>query len=214
MLFDFWEELPPGKYIHPSDEAMLKGQNDAFQFGLPPGHINGPLKTAPVVACYLNPGYEADDVVLSQSHKDKDVLWHQMSGEASFPLQFEGWAKWYKSRVGRIELPLEKLANTVSIFNVCAYASKNTSNIKSKLLKDLPSSVVARRYLHEVLIPQAIRGERFIVIGRAAWAWEVDKSMVCNNIRFAPNPVGGHFGPAIGDDITAWLKSRKPMAAG
>ena len=209
MLFDFWKEMPPGAYVHPEDAPMLHEHREAFQLGMPPGHINGPLKTAPVVACYLNPGYEEDDAVLSQSHADKQILFEQIAGDAPFPLQFDGWTKWYKSRVGRVELPLNQLAETVSIFNVCAYASKNTKNISSKLLKSLPSSVVARRYLHEVLIPQAKRGERFVVIGRAAWAWEVDRSMECDTIRFAPNPAGGHFGPAIGGDISSWLSVRK-----
>ena len=57
MLFDFWRKLPPGQMVHPEDRPMLASYPGVFQLAMPPGQIGGPLRTAPVIACYLNPGY-------------------------------------------------------------------------------------------------------------------------------------------------------------
>jgi len=68
---------------------------------------------------------------------------------------------------------------------------------------------IAIKYLHKVLIPQAKRGERFIVVCRAAWAWKIDRTMESENIKFVNNPRGGHFGPEIREQIECWLKLRQ-----
>ncbi|SFX29942.1 hypothetical protein SAMN03097694_1527 [Janthinobacterium lividum] len=212
MLFDFWRDLSIDDKMHPLDVPLLGQNASVFQTTLPPGHVNGRLKDAPVVACYLNPGYEAEDSELAQSDDAKRALFEQIRGESNFPMQFAGWRKWYLERVGRIDLPPEQLASTVAVFNVLAYASKNSKKVKRSLVKKLPSCIMARRHLHEVLIPEALRGDRFLVIARGAWAWQIDRSIECETIRFAPNPVGGHFGPAIGAEITRWLDFKKLSA--
>jgi hypothetical protein len=118
-----------------------------------------------------------------------------------------GWKAWFMQRVGRIDLPEHQLAKTVATFNACAYASKNTEGLSRALINRLPSTLIARRYLHEVLIPKARERKVFLVFCRGNWAWKVDKSIEEENIRFAPSPVGGHFGPRIGKDITSWLST-------
>jgi len=208
MLFDFWKALPYQQCVHPEDREVLAKHPGVFELGIPPGHVNGRLKTAPVVACYLNPGFEEADRVFFSGETERRLLFEQINGESDFPLWFERWRKWFLQRVRFGQMPDEQLASTVAIFNVCAYASKNADNLKASIVKDLPSSKIARRYLHEVLMPQAQRRERFVVIARGRGAWEVDRSMKSDNIRFAPNPRGGHFGPEIGNAISKWMESR------
>lgn len=73
------------------------------------------------------------------------------------------------------------------------YASQKKANLLTPaLLKKLPSAQIARRYLHEVLMPQAQSGERFLVICRGAWAWQAPRNLEGKNIAFA-YPRGGHF---------------------
>jgi len=103
----------------------------------------------------------------------------------------------------------EQIASQVAILNVCSYASKDANLLKPSILDNLPSTQIAIKYLHEVLIPQAKRGDRFIVVCRAAGAWKIDRSLECQNIKFVNNPRGGHFGPEIREQIERWLKLRQ-----
>ena len=208
MLFDFWARLPAGETVHPEDRPVLDRHPGVFELGMPPGHISGPLRTAPVVACFLNPGFDDADAAMSVDPDDRRALFEQMGGESPFPLRFPGWARWYLPRVGRVALPPERLATTVATFNVCAYASRDAGRITERLIRGLPSAAAARRHLREVLLPQARRRERFVVVCRGAWAWGVDRSVECENVRFAPSPAGGHFGEEIGEAINRWLEER------
>jgi hypothetical protein len=207
MLFDFWRELPPGDTIHPADRVLLKKFPNTFETGMPPGQINGRFKTALVVACFVNPGFDDEDRALLQDPVKRQLLLDQLDGTQQFPIWIPGWKSWFLERVGRIELPEYELASTVATFNACAYASKNTKKMSRSLVNQLPSTLIARKYLHEILIPKAKERKVFLVFCRGNWAWKVDKSIENENIRFAPNPVGGHFGERIGKDINLWLRS-------
>jgi len=210
MLFDYWKALPTGEHIHPADRPVIDTCRHVFDLSIPPGPVNGRLKTAPVVACFLNPGVERPDKEYLGTSEGRRVLVDQIDGEHDFPLQIPRWEKWFMSRVQRIRLTKEELIRSVAIFNVCAYASQNAKLVTKTILRDLPSAQIARRHLHELLIPQAQRGERFLVICRGAWAWEVSRSMECDTIRFA-YPRGGHFGQEISERISAWLQSRSTV---
>lgn len=60
-IFAYWSQLRPGETVHPEDITELDRGPHGFQLDLPPGHFSGPLRTAPVVICYGNPGYDDDD---------------------------------------------------------------------------------------------------------------------------------------------------------
>ena len=208
MLFEYWRSLPPGHLVHPEDRPLLDRHPGQFELRMPPGQIAGPLKTAPVVACFVNPGFDASDAELAQDPNTRRALLAQLDGEQAYPTQFPAWKSWYVERVGRVKNPVEDLARTVAILNFCAYASPNTESLSRALVQSLPSSIAAKRYLHEVLLPEAGRGQRFVVICRGAWAWGVKRSQESDNVRFAPNPAGGHFGPALSTAIQQWLSKR------
>ena len=210
MLFDFWATLPPQACVHPKDRPILDQYPGIFELDIPPGHVNGPLKTAPVVACYLNPGFEEEDRAWFNRERERAKLFRQVHGEDRFPLWFPRWRKWYLERVwDRKRIGEEQLAQTVAIFNVCAYASPDAQQLQPEIIQRLPSSQMARCYLREVLIPQARRGERFLVIARGHREWGVDRSLECRTIRFSPNPRGGHFGKKIRDAVYDWLDARQ-----
>jgi hypothetical protein len=210
MLFDYWKALPFREKVHPADLKIVERHRGVFDLTIPPGHVSGRLRTAPIVACFLNPGIEQEDKEYLETTEGQSVLFDQICGDRDFPLQIPRWEKWFMSRVGGIRLTKEQLIRTVAIFNVCPYASKNANRLTQSILRDLPSAQLARQYLHEVLIPQAQVGERFLVICRGAWAWEVSRQrrlLECDTIRFA-YPRGGHFGKEISNRISTWLESR------
>lgn len=208
MIFDFWEKLPQKACIHPDDEDAIEQHKDIFELHVPPGHINGQLKTSPIIALFLNPGFEDDDKQGFEDDKNRALLFQQIKGESDFPLWFHRWRRWFIPRVKIDGMTDAEIARNVSILNVCPYASKDAKRLTPSVLNKLPSAQVAIKYLHEVLIPEAQRGERFIVVCRAAWAWKVDQSLECDNIKFVKNPRGGHFGPEIRNQIKSWLKTR------
>ena len=75
MLFDFWKALPSQQCVHPEDRKILAKHPRIFELGIPPGHVSGRLKTAPVVACYLNPSFkEADRVYFSRETEEECSL--------------------------------------------------------------------------------------------------------------------------------------------
>lgn len=209
MIFDFWNKLKAQQCVHPEDANVLKKHPDTFELNIPPGHINGQFKSAPIIALYLNPGFEDEDRLSFDNAEYRELLFQQIQGENDFPLWFERWKKWFIPRVRINDLDDNQLAKNVAIFNVCAYASKDAKMLTPEIIESLPSSQVAIRYLHDVLIPQAKRGERFIVVGRGAWAWKLKPSCdyECSNIRFVSSPRGGYFGPKIREEISQWLKS-------
>jgi hypothetical protein len=213
MLVDFWKRMKTGSFVHPDDLEQLNLRPGVFMLDRPPGQITGPLKTAPVVACFTNPGYDASDAELVQSSSSSQALLAQLSGTEPYPLQFPSWRRWFIERVGRVHSSESYLARTIAVLNACAYASPNTANISRRFLTGLPSSLQAKRYLHEVLLPAARRGEKFVVICRGAWAWEVDSSIESETVRFAPNPAGGHFGPNLSHAIQEWLRKRERSEA-
>ncbi len=207
MFFEYWKTLPPGEHVHPADRYLVDKHRQIFELSIPPGHVNGRLKTAPIVACFLNPGIEGPDKEFLETEEGRGILFQQITGEHDFPIVIPRWDKWFFSRVQRIRLSKQELVKNVAIFNVCPYASQNAKLLSESFLKNLPSAQIARRYLHEVLIPQAQRRERFVVICRGARAWEAPRSLECDNIRFA-YPRGGHFGADIANRISDWLVSR------
>lgn len=213
MIFEFWKELPEKSCIHPKDMDAINRHEGVFELDVPPGHINGQLKTAPVVALFLNPGFEEEDKNSFENEKFRELLFKQIQGESDFPLWFGRWKKWFLPRVKIGGMTEEQIANNVSIFNVCSYASKDAKLLTPSTIEKLPSSQMAINYLHNVLIPQAQRGERFIVVCRAAWAWNIDRSIECDNIKFVKNPRGGYFGPDIRENIETWLKTKQPVQA-
>lgn len=185
-----------------------RNTKNIFALDVPPGHINGNLRTAPVVVLFLNPGFEDEDKQVFEKEDCRILLFEPIRGESDFPLWFNRWRKWFLQRVKLDGMTDEKIGKNVSIFNVCSYASRDAKRLKPSILNSLPSSQAAIEYLHEVLIPQAQRGERFIVVCRTAWAWKIDKSIECDTIKFVKNPRGGHFGPEIRTQIKVWISSK------
>jgi hypothetical protein len=204
-IFAYWDRLETGATVHPDDLAILGHCEHAFQTDLPPGHISGPLRSAPVVLCYGNPGYDDADRLAVQDSAKRALLTNQMSGTDPYPMWLPGWKKWITERTKKINLPSEILSHTVATFNVVPYASVQMSDAQNRIAGRLPSVHAARRYLHQTLIPRAQKGEIFLVIVRKHRLWQVDDVTECRTLRVPRNIyVGGALG-GIGREIRSWL---------
>ena len=206
MIFEYWNRLPTKACVHPDDEAAVELYKNIFEVQIPPGHVNGQLKKTPVIALFLNPGFEGEQEF--ENEECRNLLFEQIKGESDFPLWFDRWCKWFIPRMKIDGMAEAEIAKHVSVFNVCSYASRSAEKITSSVIRNIPSSQFAISYLHEVLIPQARKGERFIVVCRGAWAWKIDKSFECENIKFVNSPRGGHFGPEIRGLVKNWLERK------
>jgi hypothetical protein len=212
-LFEFWSRLPNGATVHPDDRAVLDGGPHAFHFDLPAAPVLGKLRTAPVVLCYGNPGFEAHDAEQAGDSSRMARLFRQSGGTDCFPVWMPGWGDLLAARCRQIGLGLEELANTVAIFNVVPYASERLGVNETAIARHLPSAAVARSYLHEVLIPRARREEIFLVVVRSHVLWGavgLEETRTCQFPRHLA--LDGQLG-VVGAEIRGWLDSRRLAAA-
>lgn len=230
-LFDFWHELPPGENIHPKDRPFFNAADKTapkhnFQTAhRPPSPWDGPLATAKVVVCYLNPRYsDDDDGVTCDGKKPKPVDWsvirQQLSGHELLPDVGNWWKDWYLPRLRGMhasparadsDLQFKKVVRQyVAIFNLCPYYSRDFSDADARLAAGLPSVWAAQRHLREVLISRAEAGEIFLVVARAPQMWGVVEGedaagKKCKTYKLIRNNRGGYL-PDIGPQIAQWLR--------
>jgi hypothetical protein len=216
-IFEYWRPhlrsawaTPGQRCVHPDDEPFLSQNSFGLELNVPPGHINGRLKTAPIVACFLNPGFEAQEAQYFAQPFGRKMLLAQAAGDCDFPREsgLDRWWSWFRPRVQIEGMSCSDLARNIAILNICPYASKNAARLTGSIIGRLPSARVAKAYLHQVLIPEAREGKRFIVICRAAWAWGIPRNQQGNNLEVG-FPRGGHFGPRVRALIKEWWQERR-----
>jgi hypothetical protein len=217
-IFEYWRSelestwaIPGHRCVRKDDEPYLSQNTFGLELNVPPGHINGRLKTAPIVACFLNPGYEEQEARYFAKPEGRKMLLAQAAGEADFPREpeLDRWWSWFKPRVKIEGMDDDELAQNVAILNICAYASKDAALLSNSLISALPSSKVARAFLHQILVPEAKAGRRFVVICRGAWAWEVPRTQQGGNLEIG-FPRSGHFGPRVRALVEDWWRRRTP----
>jgi hypothetical protein len=160
---------------------------------------------SPVVICYGNPGYDDQDKAAAQDPIIWNRLAQQRSGTEPYPVWLPGWKDWLAQRTKQIGLPMEALSNTVATFNVVPYASVEMTDGDVALAASLPSVAVARRYLHEVLVPKATAGKVFLVVIRKHELWQVERVTECRTLRLPRNLYRGGALGALGREVRAWL---------
>jgi len=214
-IFDYWqaknlrsmEDSGSAQDVHKDDLPFLKANEEraaqlTFDFkGRIPSPWDGNLKSAKIVICYANPLSDVDDAT------NKDKMLKQLSGSAPLPTDIDSWNRWYKNKMfGR--LGKFKNSNTISVFNVCPYASENMSDINWRVASCLPSVWWAQKHLREVLIPMALDKEIFLVIARAHKYWGISSwdnidLFKEGNIRIQTNR-GGFIKEDVARDFIKW----------
>jgi hypothetical protein len=212
-LFEFWSRLAEGATVHPDDRAVLEGGPHGFHFDLPPTPVLGSLRTAPVVLCYGNSVHQELDAAEARNHSHRARLAWQVDGVDPYPTWMPSWSDLLAARCRQMALGLDELARAVAILNVVPYASERLGVNETAIARHLASSAVARRYLHEVLVPRARSEEIFLVVVRSHVLWGavgLEDSRTCRFSRHLA--VEGKLG-VLGAEIRGWLDSRRLAAA-
>jgi hypothetical protein len=211
-LFEFWSRLPEGATAHPDDRPVLDAGLHAFHFDLPPVPVLGALRSAPVVLCYGNPGYEEHDAEPASEPSRRARLFAQARGTDPYPVWMPGWGELLASRCRQVGLGLEELGHTVALFNIVPYATERLGVNETAIARHLPSAAIARTHLHDVLIPRARAGEIFLVVVRAHVLWGAVGLPDSPTCRFPRHlALDGLLG-VLGSEIRAWLEHRKLAA--
>ncbi len=195
-LFDFWAECQPADRIHPRDRPVFARPfvgDMGFDLRCLPACFAGRLRTAPVVLLYLSPGWrqldvdEADSPTAQVRYADRRKGDRPLDGEDEHPHHFEWW-----SRRTKLYGPPEVVSDKVAFLNLGAYHSSSFEAYHA--LAALPSSRVVLDWAHEVLFPQAMKGDKVVVCMRAAEQWGLRAGEVYGQSLYAPATVrGGHM---------------------
>lgn len=184
-IFEFWSEIGPNQHIHPADKRIFDrlGSGHGFDLHCLPLNFAGPLKTAPIVLLYLSPGLSQEDLDLAKSQRGKRHYSEQRTG--TFPLSDlnSAAAAWRKERLSWIGHP-DKIRSKVATANIGAYHSH--SFVDDHILAALPSSRAMLDWAHNVLFPEAERGERIVVCMRKARFWGLEPGRRYGKALFAP----------------------------
>ncbi|MGY4480570.1 hypothetical protein [Bradyrhizobium sp. USDA 3364] len=170
-LFDFWKEVSPSAKVHPQDRSILEA-DDAHSFDLKclPIPYYGPLRTAPIVLLYLNPGLSAEDRADASSEDARLFWWRQRQGSEALRSQIHREKRsWWVSRTKCFGVDPEVLRHKLAVLELCAYHSKAFTD--GPLLERLPSSKTVRQWAASNLFPQARLKKRVVICLRSARRW-------------------------------------------
>jgi hypothetical protein len=144
-LFKFWEGVSPDTKVHPKDAAVFEENgNHNLELECLPNPYYGPLRTAPIVLLYLNPGFsEEKDLAEAQTEDGRQFYWRQRQGNEPLRSQLNLKDKsWWVSRTRHLHSDPEYLRHKLAVLELCAYHSKSFSD--GAMLSKLPSSQVAK----------------------------------------------------------------------
>jgi hypothetical protein len=170
-LFKFWEGVSPNTKVHPRDEAVFEthGKHN-LNLECLPNPFYGPLRTAPIVLLYLNPGLSQQDLNEAESEEGRQFYWRQRQGNEPLRSQINLKKKsWWVSRTKRFCADPEYLRHKLAILELCAYHSKTF--IDGSLLPKLPSSQIALNWATSNLFAQARSRKRVVICMRSARRW-------------------------------------------
>ena len=192
-LFKFWEGVSPSTKVHPKDATVFE-ENGKHNFKLDclPNPYYGPLKTAPIVLLYLNPGFSDKDYAESQTEEGGQFYWRQRQGNEPLRSQINLKDKsWWVSRTKHLNSDPEYLRHKLAVLELCAYHSKSFSD--GAMLSKLPSCQVAMNWAVSHLFVQARARKRVVICMRATKRWGLTSGNH-DGWLFAPRVTrGGHM---------------------
>jgi len=219
-IFEFWSRLGPLN-VHPDDQPILSAWERHWgkcevDLTCAPEPFSGCLKTAPVVICVANPNPGGTEA------RHNDFLRKKLMGNT--PLLCDPRDKsheWFAKLLADINKDrVEELSRLVAVLDLVPYRSDGFRLSHEQLSSALPSSDVARRFLRECLISDALLGKRFVVVLRQCWHWSVYPGMFpdCRSLVIHPpdralrqarlNFPEVACSPSIGERIWNWLVCR------
>lgn len=183
-IFEFWKEVGPSEKVHPADREILFNAPNKFDLDCLPTPFYGPLRTAPIVLLYTNPGHSDKDKKAGSDPSEQQFYFRQRQGNEWLRDQRGLTEKsWWVSRTKRICADPEYLRSRVAVLELCPYHS--SSFVDAKMARTLPSYQTALGWAHQYLFPMARARERVVICLRAAKRWGLQRN-ASDGFLFAP----------------------------
>ncbi len=161
MLVEFWSRLNGA--IHPDDVSTFANfPSHGFNLDYPPPAYWGDVRNAPILILDNNGGYDPNETP-AEFASSEAIERHLARLRGSIPFRMEDVPPYYQ----RLNFADWLAGGQAALINAVAYRSldSNSPNVR-RLAKLLPSANLHRRWLREVALPQALRGERLLIIHR------------------------------------------------
>lgn len=204
-LSEYWGQLQKTAigWVHPDDGFLLEHEPHSFNLDYPPPAFVGNISDAPVIVLAANGGYDQTRTSREfEAHESSQLYLERLANPAS-----ANWAEVapYYQGINYADLLLN---GKVAIVNACAYRSKKISEEPNnkKLIKKLPSVRFNRKWLIEVVLPAANRGERLIA-GKRYGLWDLPPAITSSPGYIAdPAPVAPHLSGVVFDRVNQATK--------
>ena len=186
-IFEFWDGYQLGERIHRSDKPVFDDLRTRHGLDLNclPVPFYGPLKTAPIVFLYLNPGLSKLDLEQAKSNDGQKRRYESLKGLTPLSeLRVNLEKSWWVDKAAFLEIPTKKLLDKIAVLQLCAYHSKEFKD--GSLIAALPSSRVAISWAQEKLFADARTGERAVICLRSPSYWGLAKGESYDGALFAP----------------------------
>jgi hypothetical protein len=192
-IFDFWSGMKLGQKVHPSDKLILERSNRHLDLNCLPSPFLGPLKTAPIVLLYLNPGLSAPDYKDAESKAGQRRCLEQLGGKSFLPGVDEHRMAhaWLLSRT-KLFGNWEFVQRSLAILELCPYHSSSFKDWH--LLAALPSARKCLDWAQAMLFEEAVMGKRTVICMRSPGYWGLKSGERYGKSLFAPRTnIAGHL---------------------
>lgn len=198
-------------------------KDTSLHLDLLPQPFIGDIKKAKIIICSLNPGFDKENYkdeeyikehIKKQFSQDEDEHPSMFWLENDENIKTTGGAKWWRKKLNQNSKKASLVYNIAQEYNkenpdekkeaVFEWLSKNMAAIelfpyhsksfKESLLKECESTKIIKKYVHQVLIPEAKEGKRLICFTRSFRLWSEDYTCVReiaaknSNVICSPNP--------------------------
>ena len=188
-IVSYWSEQranPRGQWLHPADQDAFEAVQHTFNLDYPVSPYVGDILNAPVIILGANAGY--DSVITPEEFPDTEAIERYVS-RVRLPSESD-WSV-VSSYYDRLNYGPLLATGQVALINACPYRSRKISEEPEnrRLLKNLPSTAYARRWLLESVLPLVNAGQRLLVAKRPG-LWDLPAALRnADGVVFDPAPV-------------------------
>lgn len=163
-IVTYWSQLTGN--VHPDDERIFRRRgHQGFNLDYPPPAFIGDIANAPVVILLNHGGYDADMTPREfVNERASDEYRAALASSRPLDQKISSTSPYYLER-NYAEWLIEGKA---AIVNAVAYRVTDKA-VADPTAKLLPSALYHQEWLREVLLPQAKRGERFVIVHHTGW---------------------------------------------
>lgn len=178
------------------DETFGAKRDKTLHLGLLPRPYSGNLAKARIFVLLLNPGLQALDYY-AEGKKSVRVaavadIHQKRKGRYPFPpldpnLSWLGGARYWRPRLsehvekllesnaGNYYKSLSKFSHSICVVQLVPYHSR-AFGLPRRIINKLESTNAIKRFVREVIIPEAKRGGALVIVARRAKQWGIRKS--------------------------------------